>query len=110
MDVETGALLLQSSSHGQVSRILSRLGHHFQGTSAPICSFQDASGLKLLETSVEVPRDLLDQTERMTHATEEDSTERCIHRHGNITEKEQQGKYLKIKMWEVKASAVMGAL
>lgn len=34
----------------------------------------------------------------------------CIRRHGNITEKEQHGKYLKIKMWEVKASAVMGAL
>lgn len=65
MDVETGTLLLQSSS--QVSRILSRLGHHFQGTSVPMCSFQDASGLKLLETSVEVPRDLLDQTERITH-------------------------------------------
>lgn len=67
MDVETGALLLQSSSHGQVSRILSRLGHHFQGTSVSIFYFQDALRLKLLETSVEVPRDLLDQTERMTH-------------------------------------------
>lgn len=43
-------------------------------------------------------------------ATEEDITERCIHKHGNITEKEQQGKYLKIKMWEVKASVMMGAL